>query len=142
MPRLIAIVMIAAMVAANGQVYISQPQALSVAGVVACDNSAVLSMSTATTTQAIALASGKSVYVCGFVLNAGGTATVKLVQGTGSNCGSGQSNLTPAFNLTAGGNVALGNSLGRLLKSNSGSAVCVKSSAAQPVNVLLIYTQF
>ncbi|MFM2124227.1 MAG: hypothetical protein RL328_678, partial [Acidobacteriota bacterium] len=128
MPRHIAVLMIAVVLAAQGQVYVSAPSTGSAApttpqltGVVssgnlanltACDSSAVLSMTTATTTQAISLQAGKSIYVCGFVLNSGGTTTGRLVQGTGTNCATGQSNLTPAFSLTSGGNVTFGNSVG------------------------------
>lgn len=114
---------------------------VAVTNLTSCDNTASISMSSATTTQAIALASGKSVYVCGFVFNADGKTTAKLVQGTGTNCATGQSSLTPPFNLDAGANVQLGSGLGRLLKSNAGSAVCVTSSAGKTLNVLLIYAQ-
>jgi hypothetical protein len=150
--------MIAVVLAAQGQVYVSAPStgagapttagltgAVSsgnLTGLIACDSSAVLSMSTATTTQAIALVSGKSIYVCGFVINAGGTTTGRLVQGTGTNCGTGQANLTPAFNLATGGNVTFGNGLGQVLKISAGSALCVTNSAAIALNVLISYTQF
>jgi hypothetical protein len=117
-------------------------QSVVTASPVMCDSSAVLSMTTSTTTQAIGLAAGKSIYVCGFVLNADGKTTAKLVQGSGSNCGTGQSSLTPAFNVDAGANVELGGGIGRLLKSNAGSAVCVTSSSNKTLNALLIYTQF
>jgi hypothetical protein len=114
---------------------------VAVTNLVSCDSAASISMTSATTTQAIALVSGKSVYVCGFLLNADGKTTARLVQGTGTNCATGQSNLTPPFNVDAGANVQLGSGLGRLLKSNAGSAVCVMSSAGKTLNVLLIYTQ-
>ncbi len=112
------------------------------AGLVGCDSTALLSMNTATTTQAIPLVAGKSIYICGFVVNAGGTTTARLVQGSGTNCGTGQSNLTPAFNLVSGGNVTIGNGVGQVLKVNSGSALCITNSAAIALNVLVIYTQF
>ena len=150
--------LVMAVLAAKGQVLVSSsstgataPTTASLTGVVssanltglvACDSSAVLSMSTATTTQAIALVAGKSIYICGFVVNAGGTTTARLVQGTGANCATGLTNLTPAFNLATGGNVTLGNSVGQVLKSSSGSAVCVTNSAAIALNILVIYTQF
>jgi hypothetical protein len=111
-------------------------------GLVGCDSSALLSMSTATTTQAIALVAGKSIYICGFVVNAGGATTARLVQGTGTNCGTGQANLTPAFNLATGGNVTLGGGVGQVLKSASANAVCVINSAAITLNIQIVYTQF
>ncbi|MEQ1949022.1 MAG: hypothetical protein ABL995_17655 [Bryobacteraceae bacterium] len=111
-------------------------------GIVACDSSALLTVSTATTTQTIALSAGKSIYVCAMVINGGGTTTAKLVTGTGTNCGTGQSNLTPTFNLVAGSAVSLGNGLGVLFKTASGGALCVTNSAAQAANVFVVYTQF
>ena len=111
-------------------------------GLVACDSSALLSMTTATTTQIVALQAGKSIYICGFVVNAAGTTTARLVQGTGTNCATGLANITPAFSLTSGGNVTFGNSVGQLLKSNSGGALCITNSAAIALNVLVTYTIF
>src|SRR5712692_1852386 len=78
------------------------------AGIVACDSSAQLTMSTATTTQMVALASGKAIYVCGFAINGGGVTTAKLVAGTGTNCGTGTTTLTPAFSLATATTVAMG----------------------------------
>jgi hypothetical protein len=158
MPRKIAVSFIAVALVAQGQVYVSAPATGATApttagltgvvtsgnlsGLVACDSSALLSVTTATTTQAIALQAGKSIYVCGFVVNAGGTTTARIVQGTGTNCATGLTNLTPAFNLTSGGNVTFGNSVGQLLKTNTGSALCITSTAAIALNILVIYTQF
>ncbi len=158
MPRHIAVLMIAVVLAAQGQVYVSAPStgaavpatagltgtvsSGNLAGLIACDNSAVLSMSTATTTQAVALTAGKSIYICGFVINAGGTTTGRLVQGTGTNCGTGQGNLTPAFSLATGSTVAQGAGIGQVVKTSASSALCVTNSAAIALNVLITYTQF
>jgi hypothetical protein len=111
-------------------------------GLVACDSSALLSMTTATTTQIVALQAGKSIYICGFVVNGGGTTTARLVQGTGTNCATGLTNLTPAFNLATGTNVTMGTGVGQVMKSGSGSALCVTNSAAIALNILVSYTAF
>jgi len=112
------------------------------AGIVACDSSAQLTVSTATTTQIVALSGTKSIYICSLVVNGAGTTTGKLVSGTGTNCATGQVNLTPAFNLVAGSTVSAGVGLGYVVKAASGAAVCVTNSAAVAVNVLVSYTQF
>ncbi|MSV35459.1 MAG: hypothetical protein EXQ47_07655 [Bryobacterales bacterium] len=112
------------------------------AGIVACDSSALLTVSTATTTQIVALAAAKSIYICSLTINGAGTTTGKLVNGTGTNCGTGQANLTPVFNLVAGSTVSAGSGLGYVVKGASGAAVCVTNSAAVAVNVLISYTQF
>ena len=112
------------------------------AGIVACDSSALLVVSTATTAQMIALASGKSIYVCALAINGGGATTAKLVYGTGTNCGTGQTNLTPAFTLALASTVSLGSGVGYLTKTSSGNALCVTNSAAVAANVFVAYTQF
>jgi hypothetical protein len=112
------------------------------AGIVACDSSALLTVSTATTTQMVALVAAKSIYICSMTINGAGTTTGKLVSGTGTNCGTGQANLTPAFSLIAGSTISAGAGLGYVVKAASGAAVCVTNSAAVAVNVLVSYTQF
>src|ERR1035437_25707 len=111
-------------------------------GIVACDSSAQIAMSTATTTQMVALVSGKSVYVCGFVINGGGATTAKLVHGTGTSCATGQTSLTPAFTLASGTMLSFGGGLGYVTKAPSGNALCVTNSAAVTANVFVTYTQF
>ena len=112
------------------------------AGIVACDNSALLTVSTAVTTQIVALSGTKSIYICSLVINGAGATTGKLVVGTGTNCAVGLVSLTPAFSLVAGSVVSAGAALGYVLKAAAGTAVCVTNSAAVSVNVLLSYTQF
>ena len=111
-------------------------------GVVACDSSAQLTISTATTTQIVALVAAKTIYVCGFVINGAGATTAKLVYGTGTNCATGLTNLTPAFTLATGSNVTLGGALGYVMKTASANALCVTNSAAIAANVFVTYTQF
>jgi hypothetical protein len=108
-----------------------------------CGSTAFLDMSTATTTQIVALSGSTVVYVCSYAVMAGGTANVKLVRGTGTNCATGQAAITPNFPLVAqaginrvagGGNV--------VTKGNAGDAVCATSSAAVTVVVEVSYAQF
>jgi hypothetical protein len=115
---------------------------VSTAGIVKCDSSAQLTMSTATTTQMVAPAAGKSIYVCGFAINGGGATTAKLVAGTGTNCGTGTVTLTPAFSLANATTVALGGGLGYVAKAASGNALCATNSAAATANLFVAYTQF
>ena len=112
------------------------------AGVVSCDNSAQLTISTATTTQMVALVAAKSIYICGFVINGAGATTAKFVYGTGANCATGPVNLTPAFTLATGSNIVYGGGLGYITKTIAANALCVTNSAAVAANVLVSYTQF
>jgi hypothetical protein len=111
-------------------------------GVVACDSTAFITVSTITTAQVIALASNKAIYICAVLINGGGATTAKLVSGTGTNCATGLTALTPAFTLATGSNVSIGTGLGYLTKAPSGNALCVTNSAAITANVLVTYTQF
>ena len=111
-------------------------------GIVACDSSAQITVSTATTTQIVALVSGKALYVCALVLNGGGATTAKLVYGTSTNCATGQTALTPAFTLATASALSVGAGLGYVLKTPAGNALCLTNSAAVAANVLVTYTQF
>ncbi len=123
-------------------VFVAGNSSGNMAGIVGCDSSALLSVSTATTTQIVALSGTKSVYVCGDVINGGGATTVKFVYGTGTACATGLVSLTPAFTLASGTNVSLGGGLGYVMKAPSGNALCVTTSAAVAANIHIAYTQF
>jgi hypothetical protein len=114
----------------------------SLAGIVACDNSAQLTVSRNTTAQLVAPALHKSVYVCGFLINSEGPAMVKLAYGTGSNCSTGFTSITPPFALVPGAALAFGGGLGFVAKTIAGSALCLTNSAGWSANVFVAYTQF
>jgi hypothetical protein len=109
-----------------------------------CTESAFLNMTTATTTQIVALSGSTVIYVCSYSIHVGGAADVKLVSGTGTNCVTGQADESTNYdfgaadagiNRTAGG----GNIV---LKTDAGDALCVTSSAAVDVDVEVSYAQF
>lgn len=123
--------------------------AQSTTGAPPCELTAQLTMTTATTTQIVALAAGQAVRVCGFVLQGSGSATattVKFVHGTGTACATGIADLTPAWNMPASA-VAMPNGVIApsgvvLFKTAVGSALCATSSAAGTVRMLVIYAQY
>ena len=90
----------------------------------------------------MALASGKAIYICGFAINGGGTTTAKLVAGTGTNCATGTTTLTPAFSLSTATTVAMGGGMGYVAKAAAGNALCATNSAAVTANLFVAYTQF
>lgn len=112
------------------------------AGHIGCDNSVVYDASTSGSTQLVALVSGKTIYVCGFVIFSAGTANVKLLYGTGTACATGSTNLTPAFQLTAQTGASYGNGEGIVVKTAASNALCINSSAAVAVQGLVTYAQF
>lgn len=113
-----------------------------------CNQSSLLQMTTATTTQIVALASGQEVRVCAYEIQGSTTATattLKLVSGTGTNCGTGTANLTPAWNMPASSTalpMASGSGIGELFSTPVGAALCATNSAAGTVNIRVTWTRF
>lgn len=112
-------------------------------GIIQCDSVATYDASTTGSTQMVALASGQTIYVCGYAITTGGTATnVKLVYGTGSNCATGSTNLTPAYQLVANGGIVDRAPFWGGMKTASANALCVNASAANAVQATVYYAQF
>ncbi|UPT53194.1 hypothetical protein [Synechococcus phage Ssp-JY42] len=105
------------------------------------DASAAISMSSATTTELVAAVSGQQIYVTHYNVIAAGTGNFKLVYGTGSNCGTGTTDATGNYNLTAQAGVAAGNGLGVLIVIPPGRALCATNSAAVGMYGLVSYSQ-
>jgi hypothetical protein len=108
---------------------------------VLCDRSQQLAVTNPGTVEMVAGAVGKSIYVCGFVMNSGGNTTMQLVQGQGASCATAKTVLTPAFKLTIGSTVTLGGSVGQVLKLVSGNALCLTTTSSPDVGVLVVYAQ-
>lgn len=104
--------------------------------------SAPINISTATTTQLIALSGSTKIYITSFDVIAGGTGNFQLVYGTGSNCGTGQNPLTGAYNLTAQAGIAKGNGAGAILVTPAGQAVCAITSAGVQMSGSISSQQF
>ncbi|MDB5584881.1 MAG: hypothetical protein JWR80_10057 [Bradyrhizobium sp.] len=105
-------------------------------------SSAAINVSTATTTQLVALAAGANIYVTAFDLVGGGTGNSTLVYGTGSNCGTGTTSLTGPYPLVAQTVITKGNGLGALFVVPQGNALCITTSAAVQVSGSVSYAQF
>lgn len=101
-----------------------------------------IGISTATTTQLVALASGQVIHVTSWDVVAGGAGTFRLVYGTGTNCGTGTTNLTGAYPLIANAGLSKGGGLGPILVVPAGNALCAVTSAAVTMDGSLSYTQF
>jgi hypothetical protein len=113
-----------------------------------CNNFAQLQMTTATTTQIVALVSSQKVRICAYAIQGSTTATattLKLVYGTGAACVTGTANLTPAWNLPASSTAlpfSEGKGDGELFQTLAGNALCATNSAAGTVNISVTYAQF
>jgi hypothetical protein len=106
------------------------------------DSSAAINVSTATTTQLVALSAGQKIYVTSFDVIAGGTGNITFEYGTGTNCATGTTTLTGAYNLIAQSGIAKGNGLGPVLVVPASNALCVLTSAAVQMSGSLSYAQF
>lgn len=100
--------------------------------------SASINVSTATTTQIVALSSGKRIYVSGGVVMAGGTGNITFEYGTGTACATGTTVLGGAMPLVA--------NVGFIIPDKtyvvpSGNALCVLTSAAVQYSGTVGYVQ-
>lgn len=110
--------------------------------------SVAINVSTAADAQLVAAVANAPVYVCGMALNqVDGTGSVKLEYGTGTNCGTGQTELTgPIFASTVANgttNTQLGGSSngGTQVLVPAGNALCVKSTGTIQQSGWLTYVQ-
>lgn len=90
-----------------------------------------IDIATNATTQLVPLDANKTIYVTHFDVMAGGTGNFRLVYGTGTNCGTGQGNLTGAYPLTAQAGLAPGNGTGAILVLPKGNALCAVTDNIQ-----------
>lgn len=100
----------------------------------------------ATTTEILPVVAGKKNRICSYVIArtdvAAVVATAKLVEGTGTNCATGQTNLTGIVAAFASGAVGFAHwaSMSGLTATTAGDAVCVtEAGAASSVDVTITY---
>jgi hypothetical protein len=99
-----------------------------------------VSISTATTTQLVALSAGKKVYVCGFTASFGATTTLGFEYGTGSTCGTGTTALTGVFVPATGAVLAL-TADGTDFATIASNALCGVSTGTGGIQGVLSYVQ-
>ncbi len=141
-----------AMVGATGSappanaIYVGADSGGNLTGLIQPSASAAINVSTATTTQLVALASGKAIYVTSWDATVSAAATAnagfQFEYGTGASCGTGTTPLTGPYVFAAGQGVAKAGGLGVQLFVPAGNALCVVTTAAQQISGSLAYTQF
>ena len=98
-----------------------------------CDNSTgVLStvISIGSTQAQVVAGSTKSVYVCGFSFTTGdSSAAVKFVEGTSTDCITGQADKTAPFNLSSKSGIAVSNGGAVQFKTSSGASLCIDTTS-------------
>jgi hypothetical protein len=105
-------------------------------------NSAKISVAAATTTEILALVTNARIYVTSWDVMAAGTNNVKLVYGTGTNCGTGTTDLTGAYPLIAQAGISKGNGVGAILFIPISNALCITTSGSGQVSGSFSYVQY
>lgn len=139
MTRLFLAAVLATILAAT----LSAPVALAapVSSPMQSDASVPISIASATTAELVPAVAGQSIFVTHYNFVSAGTASVKLVTGTGANCATGRADLTGNYALTASAGVDAGSGLGVLAIAPPGRALCITNSAAVGVYGLLSFAQ-
>lgn len=111
--------------------------------VVVCDSQAFLDMTTATTTELVALTASQTIHICHIRVISNGTTTFTFKRGTGSNCGTGTASIDNAIELTAQTGYVAGTGVGEVLSGNTAAnAVCVTNSAAVNLHIFVRYAKY
>ncbi len=108
----------------------------------AASNSAKISVAAAATTEILPLVTGTRIYITSWNVMASNTNNVKLVYGTGTNCGTGTTDLTGAYPLIAQAGIAIGNGVGAILFAPVSNAICLTASGSSLVAGSISYVQF
>jgi len=105
-------------------------------------SSVAINISSATTTQLVALSAGKVVYACGFTASGTGTTdTIQFEYGTGTTCGTGTTALTGPIALAAAPNSSYGPG-STVFATASANALCaVTGGTVTNVAGVLTYVQ-
>jgi len=112
------------------------------AGLKTCDLHAKYDASDNGSITMVTGVSGRKVYICGFILATGGTATnLKLREGSDANCATNGADLTPAYQLVANDRVGMQAAFWTgLAVSTNAYYVCVNASAANAHQAEIWYT--
>lgn len=97
-------------------------------------SSVAIAISTATTTQLVALASGKKVYVCSFSATTPASSSLVFEYGTGSACGTGTTALTGAYG--ASSSITSGAADATQFSAPAGNALCALTTGTGAQGVL------
>jgi hypothetical protein len=111
------------------------------AGIVQCDKSAYYDDSSAGMTKVITGVASRKIYICGYVIATGATATnVDIGSGTGTNCGTTYTQMEPAWQLGINDKIgAISPFWNGLVSVNAGEDLCINASDGNPVQFTVRY---
>ncbi len=107
----------------------------------ACTSQASATVTAGATTEIVALTASQVIRVCAFTIGISASGTVKFVQGTGTNCGTGTADIMPATQLTSGEVIAMGDGTAAVLRTASANALCV-TAATGNAQVFVSYAKY
>lgn len=112
-------------------------------GVTVCDSQAFLDMTSATTTELVALTASRKVYICYWLAVSNGATTMTFKRGTSTNCQTGTTTISNAWELTAQVGFSGGGGFGAIFDNqNAGDALCVTNSAAVNLHIFVRYAKY
>lgn len=120
----------------------AQPVNAPVGPPILCTNRVVYDTNTNGSTELVAAVTGRTIYVCGYNLWAGGTAAVDLRYGTGTACATNPVKLTPAYALTTQTGISDSSAQNRGLIAAVSNALCINASAGVAIQAVVYYSQF
>lgn len=93
-----------------------------------CTLSKTVTVTAAATTEIVPLFAGRSVHVCGFTITQATAGSAKFVYGTGSNCGTGTTDLTAAMVMPTNGSISNAAGQGSLFRTAVSNALCLTAA--------------
>lgn len=135
---------VAALIAVLAALASSSPRAAQTVTGIACSRSVFYDTNTNGATQLVA--AGSAIYVCGYKIATNAAINVGLVFGTGTNCATGLTKITPAYAFaanTAGiASIDDGAQQFRGLTVPPGQTLCINTSAGSAVQAIVYFDQF
>ena len=108
----------------------------------ACTSQAQGTVTAGNTTEVIALSGSTTIRVCNFIVDMTLTGTYQFQQGTGTNCGTNNAVLTPAFNALTATPVIAGTGVAAVLRTTAtGRAICI-AAVTGDVKYYISYAQY
>lgn len=106
-----------------------------------CSSTAVVAVTAGNTTEIVALSGSTQIRVCSLVISTSLAGTAQFVYGSGTNCGTGTTNITGAMNLATATPLAISSGNGSVFRALAAKALCL-SAVTGNVNGFVTYAQY
>lgn len=104
--------------------------------------SAIIAISSDTTTKVIDGVAGQSIYITAWDGISSAAGTLRFIYGTGATCGTGTTNITGIYTFGTSTVIAKGNGLGPVFSIPNGNNVCLVSASSIAIQGTISYAQF